>query len=70
MCFADLSGHNKLYNNVRKVLKMKVNYEDFNRLNDLNKWLIDNKNLKIINIESTRFMGIDSYRVWFFVEVN
>lgn len=49
---------------------MKINYEDFNKINDLNKWLIDKKHLKIINIESTRFMGIDSYRVWFFVEVN
>lgn len=49
---------------------MKVSYEDFNQLNDLNKWLFDKNNLKIINIESTRFMGIERYRIWFFVDIN
>ncbi|MEX6113850.1 hypothetical protein AB6G07_10495 [Providencia stuartii] len=51
-------------------MNMKVNYEDFNKLSDLNKWILDNENLKVINIESTRFMGIDRYRVWFFIENN
>lgn len=51
-------------------LTMRINYEDFKNLSDLNQWLTENESITIINAETITSVNGVCYRLWFSGEIH